>query len=225
MFSNSNGGFLMKKLFLIILILSSFALPSFAIECESSGECYVIGKTMIMQKEYENAVKCFDMAISMDSEDAYLYAYRAKANFYLKKFDSMIEDTTKSIEIYPNDRAYGLRGSAKLALGDNEGAIEDTTEALKLNPFYMKCYEVRARAEVNIEDYIEALKDISKAIKLKDDYAKSYEVLAYAQMGIKDYRSAVESFEKSAALFKKDKDKQNYKEMQQKIKYCKRLIK
>jgi serine/threonine-protein kinase len=184
-----------------------------------------LGKELINQKEYKLAYECFDEAVLLDSEDAYAYAFRAKANFYLGRYEQTLEDAKKSIEIYPNDRGFGMIGSAKLLLGDNAGAIEYMTKALELNPEYMKCYEVRARAEANIGDYISSLKDVYKAINLKDDYAKSYEVLAYAQIGIKDYPSALESFEKSAMLFKKNGDRKNYKLMKKRIKETKRLLK
>ena len=224
MFSNSNGGSLMKKIFLTIIFLF-FAVPSFAVDCKTSDTCFVLGMKMLQQKEYQNAKQCFELAVSMEPEYYLNYAYRAKANFYLGNYELTFEDASKSIKLQPNPRAFGLRGSAKLALGDNLGAIEDATKAIELDPKYMKCYEVRARAEANLGDYVESMKDSLRAIKLRDNYAKSYEVLAYSQVGLKDYQSAIESFEKAAKLFKQDKDGKNYRLMNQKIKYYKRLIK
>lgn len=214
-----------KKIFLTVIYLLVLVLPVYAIECESASQCVIIGQKMIEQKEYEKALKCFDNALLMDSQSYLAHAYRAKTNFYLGRYEQMLEDTTKSIEIYPNDRAYGLRGSAKLALGNNLGAIEDVSKALELNPKYMKCYEVRARAEANIGDYISALKDANRAINLRKDYAKAYEVLGYAQVGIKDYLSAIESFKIAEDLFKNQGDRKSSNKMKSEIKKYKRFQK
>ncbi len=215
----------MKKILLTILVLLFFVAPTFAIDCKSADECVVIGEKLIIQKEYQTAVECFDTALSMDEDTYMAYAFRAKSYYYIGNYDFAIEDATKSIELHPNSIAYGVRGGAKLACGDTEGAIEDTTKALEINPEYMECYVIRARAEANAEQFVEALKDANKAISLKDDYAKSYEVLGYAQIGIKDVPSAKDSFEKAKKLFKTNKDRKNYRLMKKKVKECKRLLK
>ena len=223
MFGNINGGIVMKKLFLIICILI-FSTSAQAVECYSAYECTVFGELYIREKDYKDAVECFDKAISFYDKCFIAYAFRAKANFYLKEYHKTFNDASKSIEILPNPVGYGLIASAKLALGDEKGAIEDTTKALELDSRYMKCYEVRARAKVKLKDYNGALEDIQKALALRPNYAKSYEVKARAEQGLKDYRSAKRDFEVAEGFFKLQEDTVNEKKMQRLVRYCKRRI-
>ena len=225
MFSNSDSGVLMKRFLILFTALILSSAQVFAVECKSATECSLIGQKLIKQKEYKNAIECFNTAISMDEEEYFAYAFRAKAYFYLKDYEKVKTNADKSIEIHPNSVAYGIRGSYNLLKGNYRNAIDDTTSALELNSKYMKCYEVRARAKVGIEDYIGALKDAGQAIKLNDKYAKSYEVRAMAQMGLKDYISAKDDFEKAAELFKENGDKKNYKNSKKLAKVCQERIK
>lgn len=225
MFSDSNGGFLMKKFILTVISIIFVSCNVFAYECQSSTECAIMGVKFIKQKEYKNAVECFNKAIEMDENEYFSYAYRAKANYYLRNYEQALKDADKSNEIKTNSVAYGIKGSLELLKGNYPKTIEYSTKAIELNPAYMKCYEVRARAELMSENYIDALKDSTKAIKIRDDYAKSYEVRAKAYAGIKDYISAAQDCEKAIVLFKKNHDRKNYKQMKKLAKIYKGKIK
>jgi len=215
----------MKKFILILSILLLLPCAINAQECQSSTECAIMGKKLLEQKEYKNAIECFNKSINMDENEYFSYAYRAKANYYLKNYEQALKDADKSISIKPNSRAFGIKSSIDLLNGDYRKAIENSTKALELNPNYMKCYEVRARAELELEDYISALKDSTKAINLRNNYAKSYEVRAIAYAGIKDYNSAFSDAENAAKIFKQNKDRKNYKKMKKLVKQYKGKIK
>ena len=214
----------MKKLLLLLTFIFLFSSSAFAQECETADYCTLLGKKSINEKKYKQAIEYFDKAISNDNEAYLAYAYRAKANFYLKNYNKTLDDTKKSLEICENSVSHGLRGSVYVVKGSYHDAIEETTKALDLNPWYMKCYEVRARAELYLEDYFSALKDSSKAIKLKNDYPKSYEVRAYAHLGLKDIPSAKEDFAQAAELYKDNSDNKNYKQMKKMVKICQRKM-
>ena len=225
MFSDSDSGVLMKKFLILILFAIIAQYQVIAAECDSSTQCAFMGKQLLEQKEYKNAIECFDRAILMDKNDYFSYSYRAKSYYYLKNYEQTKKDIDKSLSIKPNSVAFGLKATLKLSEGNNQEAIKNATDAIDLNPQYMKCYEVRARAKIGQEDYIGALKDITQAIKLCDYYAKNYEVRAMSYMGLKDYRTAMEDYEKAAELFKSNGDRSNYKRMKQLAKSCRKRIK
>ena len=225
MFSNSNGGFLMKKFILVLLTFIFVSCNVYAHECESATECAIIGKKFIEQKEYKNAIECFNKAIEMDENEYFAYAYRAKANYYLKNYDQTLKDADKSIEIKPNSVAYGMKSSVNILKGNFHEAIENSSKALELNPKYAKCYEVRAKAEFETADYINALKDSNKAINLKQDLILCHQIKAKSYENLKDYLSAKESCEKSAKSFKENHDRKNYNKMRKLAKYYESKIK
>ncbi len=214
----------MKKLFILIVFMFITVLDANALECDTSTQCALLGKQLLGQKEYKNAIECFDRAISLDEKDFFAYAYRAKAYYYLGDYNSANKDIEKSLEIKPNSVAYGLKSSLFLKEGKYREAIDSSSNAIELNPDYMKCYEVRGRAKAGLEDYFGALKDATKAIKLRSNYAKSYEVMAMAHIGLRDYPSAVADYEKAAELFKEQGDRKNYKKMKKFMKHCRKRI-
>ena len=224
MFSDSNGGFLMKKVLFLIFILF-MGTNVFAFDCDSASQCTILGKKLIDQKEYKSALECFDNAISMDEDDEFAYAFRARAKFYLKDYEGAVSDAEKSLEIRKNSIAYNARANVKFINGDYQGAIDDLTSAVELNPKYMQCYEMRAFANVKLGNYVEALEDAGKSIKLNHEYSKNYEVKARAEMGLKDYRSASRDFLIASRMYKEDGDRKNSRNMQNLAKTCKRKIK
>ena len=214
----------MKRLFILFVLMFMFVLDVNALECDTSTQCALLGKQLLNQKEYKNAIECFDRAISFDEKDFFAHAYRAKAYYYLGDYGNAKKDIEKSLEIKPNSVAYGLKSSLYLKEGKYRETIESSTKAIELNPEYMKCYEVRGRAKVGLEDYFGALKDAAKAVKLRNNYAKSYEVMGMAHIGLRDYPSAVADYEKAAVLFKEQGDRKNYKKMKKIMKLCRKRI-
>lgn len=214
----------MKKiLFLICLML--IGANSYAADCESSSQCVIIGKKLIDQKEYKSAIECFDSAISMDEDDEFAYAFRARAKYYIKDYEGAVCDAEKSLEFRKTSLAYNARASVKFVNGDVQGAIDDLTNAVELNPNYMQCYEMRARANIELENYVEALEDAGKAIKLEPKYSENYEVKARAEMGLKDYRSASRDFLIASRMYKVNGNRKSSRKMQNLAKYCKRKVK
>lgn len=215
----------MKK-FILILFFVIFVTPAVsAFECSSSSQCTIIGEVLIKQQEYLEAIECFDKALEMNPEEYIALAFRAKAKYYLKDYNGVVADATKSLEITENSLAYGVRGSANFELGEIEKCVVDTTKAIEINKNYMKCYQVRAKAKLKLEEYVEALSDASVAVRLDNKCPQNYEIKAKALMGIKDYRTAIEDFNKASELFLDNDDKKNSKEMLKLSKKCKRLVK
>ena len=225
MFDNFNGGINMKRVLFLFIAIFLIAPSAQSMNCYSANECTIYGEMYISSADYQEAINCFNQAIAINEKAYMAYVYRAKAYFYLKNYKQTFLDASKSIEIKPNPRGFGLRGSAKLAMGDYVGAVNDTSLALELNPNYMKCYEVRGRAKITLKDYKGALEDADSALKLRRNYAKSYEVRARAYLGLKEYTSAKRDFEVAEGMFKAQNDRVNEKKMRKMANYCKRRIK
>jgi tetratricopeptide (TPR) repeat protein len=78
-----------------------------------------------------------------------------------------IADFDRVIKINPNDAlAYSNRGTAKLALGDNNGAIADFDRAIKINPNYANAYLERGNIKLSLGAKQGTIADWSKAAEL-----------------------------------------------------------
>ena len=63
------------------------------------------------------------------------YINRGHAKIQLNDYSGAIADSTKAIEINPeNEKAYINHGYAKIQLKDYSGAIEDLSKVIELNP-------------------------------------------------------------------------------------------
>lgn len=215
---------MMKKILFLICVLC-IGSNVFALDCESASQCVIIGKKLIDQKEYKSAIECFDNAISMDENDEFAYAFRARAKYFIKDFDGATQDAEKSLEFRKTSIAYNARANVKFASGDIQGAIDDLTNAVELNPNYMLCYMLRAKANNGLQNYVEALEDACKAIKLDGNYSENYEVKADAENGLKDYRSAERDYLTASKMYKLDGNRKSAKRTEKLAKNCKRKIK
>ncbi len=74
-----------------------------------------------------------DKALSIDTDNQYLYYNRGNVHFMLKDFASASNDYTRAITIDPNlAEAYYNRGLAKISNGDRKGGVTDLSKAGEL---------------------------------------------------------------------------------------------
>jgi len=86
-------------------------------------------------RDFEKAVYWYSRAISVNPENAELYAERGVAYFHRKMLQEALADHDKARELEPK-RAYrySSRAYIKDAMGDTMGAIEDYKVAIELDP-------------------------------------------------------------------------------------------
>lgn len=89
----------MNKLLLLIILISSLNL-----QAQNLYEFYLIkGSTMIVQKDYENAVYYLNKAVERYPDSAAPYYHRGGANYFLMEFDQAIYDFDKTLQL---DQSY-----------------------------------------------------------------------------------------------------------------------
>ena len=110
-----------------------------------------IGLIKFQQKKYREAVKYYNKAIKLSSnndkykqDNALGYSNRALAKYYQGNLKSALKDYNISIENLSNysavDHVYYNRGLCRYDLNDKEGANLDFNMAKKLNPRFGYVY-------------------------------------------------------------------------------------
>lgn len=113
---------------------------------------------------YHLAISDYNEILSMDSTDAYNYAYRGDAKRLMGEYSSAIDDFTKAIEVEPREAwFYYRRGWTREFIKEFEAALNDYNEAVSVNNKYIYTYLNRGRL------YESELKEPDKA---KEDYLK-----------------------------------------------------
>lgn len=86
------------------------------------------------EQRYEDAVKSYEKAITLNPTNALFYAKRGQAYLKLNKPNACIRDCNRALELNCDSAAaYKFRGRAYRLLGDWEAAAKDLRQAVKID--------------------------------------------------------------------------------------------
>ena len=118
-------------------------------------------------ENYALAEKDFSQAISLKSDDKYLYVYRAYCRGEQGDYFEALIDLNTAFEKDANfSEAYLTLGLIKLWLDDYDGAQKEFTIAIKLDPKNGRSYYNRGIAKERTGDIGGACFDFEKSEKL-----------------------------------------------------------
>lgn len=147
--------------------------------------------------EWEEAIKCADKALKLNSNDAEALGFKGWAasemtdwDKALTDFDKAISLTEESAELYVG-RAHVYQNQEKF-----EEALSDCHKAEKLNSNIVAIYQISSNAYLRLGDKEKALQAASKAIELSptalnyDIRGGIYNVIGREDLALKDHHSA-----------------------------------
>jgi len=165
---------------------------------------YMLGERYRMNKDYDKAIKQYNMAILLNPVFSEAYFNRAFSYYYIKNYDKAIEDYSKAIELDPNNPIiHNNRGDANYRKGQYKESIKDYDKAIQLNPEYLKAYYNRGLAYASTEEYDKAIEDFKRVVELNPNFAEAHHLLGLAQEYSGDLEGAVKSYT-TALKFKPD---------------------
>ena len=152
--------------------------------------------------EYEQAIKHYTNAITINPDFADAYLNRGVVKNSLGQHKKAIEDYDKAIRLNPDySNAYGSRGIAKQNLERYEEAIKDYDEAIKRNPNFVEFYHGRGVAKCGLDRYEDALTDFDKFIQLKPNYAyEPYFYRGFVKNKLDKPKEAIEDYNEAIIL-------------------------
>ncbi len=112
------------KAFIFAVMVAIFsAMP---VSSQTAQENFDKGMKHFDQKEYSQAIECFDAAIKIEPDFSVAFLERGIAKLLNQEYRGAIYDFNKVIELDPeNCEAYLYRSKAKEKTGDPEGAKKD----------------------------------------------------------------------------------------------------
>jgi tetratricopeptide (TPR) repeat protein len=112
------------------------------------------------QRQYDQAVVEFTMAIEINPKDAAALENRAYMYIALQKGTEALADFTQVIELVPADNnAYLGRAQAEILLKQFDPALADLNKALELKPDDANAYRFRGFADIGKSDWTSAFAD------------------------------------------------------------------
>ena len=153
-----------------------------------------IGRAEATIRDWEQQIRDFNKAISLDPKHAKAYEARGKAYLNRQHYREAIDDLTQAIELNPEDEwDYHMRGIAYGRLQQYQKEIDDYSRAIGLHPQdslwpLWTYYAARGSAYGKLGQYRKEIDDRSKVINLVPNNGAFYYVRgeAYEKLGKKD---------------------------------------
>lgn len=93
------------------------------------------GNAALSMGQYEEAVKYYSAAITLDPRNHVLYSNRSAAHAKAENFNAALEDANQTIALNPTwSKGYSRKGSALAFLGQHDEAIATYEKGLELEP-------------------------------------------------------------------------------------------
>lgn len=168
-------------------------------------DCFVaydiLGYAYTERNEFDKAYFNLNRANALNPKDALVYLHRSYLNLKLMKYDEVIQDCQKVINIDPGvEKAYNNMGYSYFSLNNYDKALECYNAAIRIKPDFELAYVNRSQTYFILKKYAETIKDCETAIRINPGYAMAYNNLASAYFCINDYGSAVENYSRAAIL-------------------------
>ena len=135
---------------------------------------YLLGTTFLQQKEYNKAIKEFEISLKHNSNYPETYNNLGIALAEKEIYSEALINYGKAIEI-KNDfiDAYLNRGISLNKLEKYQDAINDFKFVIKLQPENSKAYNNLGNVFKKLRNFSEAINSYDKAINLKSDYLEA----------------------------------------------------
>lgn len=132
-----------------------------------------------------------------------------------KNYKEAINKFDFALKYSPNlANAYNYRGKAKADSGDTDGALADYSQLILIQPKNPEAYDSRGNIYYQVQNYEKAIADYEQAIKLNPNFALAYYHLGLAYIKLDNLEKARENLKKSAEIFDKEEDMDNYEDVQ-----------
>ncbi len=180
------------------------------------------GDALFYSKHYEEAIKLYDQALDVDSEDVMLWTFKGMCHYNVKEYQESLQCVNEAISLAPKDFDLGLKmydaesfilgsleglsglwvikGESLGKLNQGEEALEAFNGAISLDSKNSDIWYMKSGHLSELEKYDEALESIDKAISINPKEAKFWIRKARCLFELKKYDEALESIDKTISI-------------------------
>ncbi|WP_435189759.1 sulfotransferase [Pseudothioglobus sp. nBUS_23] len=179
----------------------------------------------------DNAISCFEKAITLKSDYAEAYYNLGVALQKVKQTDKALKNYQKATSIkhaYP--QAHNNAGLIEMNNGDYESAIKSLEWAVAYNPNYAEAFNNLGATYQEIMNYDDALKQFKKATVIDPKYALAhnnlgilFQMLGFQENALESYSKAIEINSNYAEAHKNISSIKKYDERDSQVKIMEKL--
>lgn len=164
----------------------------------------VKGLSLRILGRLDEAIKCYDEAISFDSKNIDAWGSKGIALSMLGKHEEALKCFDRVLWIDPrNATAWGNKGSALALLGRFSEALDCYDEAIKILP-YAEVWLSKGTALRNLGSFGEALQCYDKALEINPKYVEAWSAKGNALEELGRNEEAVECYDKAVEINPRD---------------------
>ncbi|MDP4092017.1 MAG: tetratricopeptide repeat protein [Bacillota bacterium] len=197
-----------KRLLMLLISLSFFIFSLSPVSAKTTikaKDYFNLGMKYYKQYKYDDALKNFNLAISLDSKYIDAYLYKGLAIYWgYNDFNEAITCYDKAIQLSPKyPDVYYWKGNALYCLEEFKEAIKNYDIAIKLKPKYAEAYGNKGQSLEALENYKDALTNYKKALQLNPNLGYVYHRIGRIYLNSKNYKEALQYFNKAITLIPK----------------------
>ena len=152
-------------------------------------------------RRLDDALRCYNKAITLNSNLVDAHGNRSIVLYYLGRFDEALASYDRTIALRPNHaEAYNNRGSALINLSRLDEALVSCEKAIALKPDYAEAYSNLGYILFDLNRFDQALVRFEKAVALKPDFARAWSGLGSVLHALKRFDDALASFNRALAV-------------------------
>ncbi|HEY9005480.1 MAG TPA: tetratricopeptide repeat protein [Ohtaekwangia sp.] len=188
--------------YIILLLTIAFALPSHA----QSDEYLQRGNEALQNRQYAEAIGYLNKSLESNPEQESALLLRSQANYALKKYDLVIQDCEKILDINKtiitddDFTAIWNLGVTYNSIRQFEKARSYFDIALKMQPENIRLYENIGYGYMEEKKYDLALKQYEKIVSLDSHSDKGYYEIGKIYYLKKQFRKAITAFDKAISI-------------------------
>jgi len=197
-----NHPVLRRALCITLCLITSTALANAETRRQTALSYVQLGDQFVENKEFDRAIRTYNLALQFDTGLALAYYRRAFAQQARGDYKEAIADYTKMLEIVPEcaeafaNRAYVLAMQQR----DFDKALEDWSSALNINPKMKTVFNDRGYLRLRQGDVERALADFDRAVESDPNYGLAYNNRGIARVGLGDLEGAIGDFTRALRL-------------------------
>ncbi|MGI5992127.1 MAG: tetratricopeptide repeat protein [Methanosarcina sp.] len=180
-----------------LIILASTAFLLFLIIFSSTALAVNNGNALASQGNYEEAIKAFDKAIEINSQDLEAWNNKGFCLVHLGDYEEAIKAFDKAIEIdSQSSEVWNNKGLCLTNLGDYEKAMKAYDKAIEIDSQSLEAWYNKGLALKSLDNYEEAIKAFDKAIEVNSHDSDAWYNKGYSLECLGNYEEAIKAFDK-----------------------------
>lgn len=182
---------------------------------KSVNELYQQAISLFNNKQFEEAKKSVDAALSIEPDNISLYTYRAQLNFnFLSNYEGALSDINNAIVVDKENKfKYGnyiIKNRFQFKTRQYDSILSNSNKAIQINPDLAAGYFDRALAKSELGDFYGAIADYERVISISsktfkasefgNDLGVVYNNIGYTYIKLSQYDKAKLYIEKAVEL-------------------------